>query len=122
MDMQYNKATDSFDFPYLILFTALIVDWISFGCIWLSYIVKLTHIIKKFNTALPGVDLAYSNFHSKAVCLKKYGKYLFSSNFEISLTKITSGIFFLLVLLMYVIFFFGFRDMPYHWGVPLEQK
>jgi hypothetical protein len=26
MHMQYNKATDSFDFPYLILFTALIVD------------------------------------------------------------------------------------------------
>ncbi|KAF9667685.1 hypothetical protein SADUNF_Sadunf15G0049400 [Salix dunnii] len=46
--------------------------------IWLSYIVKLTHIIKKFNTALPGVDLAYSNFHSIAVCLKKYGKDLFS--------------------------------------------
>ncbi|KAG6745868.1 hypothetical protein POTOM_050378 [Populus tomentosa] len=31
MDMQYNNATASFDFLYLILLTALIVEWISFG-------------------------------------------------------------------------------------------
>jgi heme/copper-type cytochrome/quinol oxidase subunit 2 len=33
MDMQYNNAAASFDFLYSILLTALIVEWISFGCI-----------------------------------------------------------------------------------------
>lgn len=40
------------------------------------------------------MDLANSNFHSKAVCLKNYGKDLFSSSFGISLTKIISRVLF----------------------------